>query len=309
MRALVTGATGFVGRRLLSKLDRPAVLSRNANRAAKELQAFNVQAFDWDPMREQPPPAAFEGVEAVFHLAGDPVAEGRWTEQKKARIRDSRVLGTRNLVAGLRGLAVRPQVLVSASAVGYYGSRGEEELTEKSVPGNDFLANVCIEWEREAAAARELGMRVVPIRIGVVLGPRGGALAKMMTPFSFGLGSPLGTGRQYMPWIHLDDLVELMLFAARHTALDEPVNGVAPRPVTNREFTKTLGRVLRRPTFMPAVPGLAMKLLVGDFAEVLLASQRVVPRVALAAAFTFRFVELEPAIEDVMSRWRSGAAE
>src|SRR5262249_13370205 len=155
----------------------PVVLSRNAEKAAKELAAFGVRTFAWEPMKGPPPAAAFEGVDIVFHLAGDPVAEGRWTERKKVRIRDSRIIGTRNLVAGLRNLAVKPQTLISASAVGYYGSRGDEELDENAPPGSDFLADVCVGWEREAAAARELGMRVVSIRTGIVQGAGGGALA------------------------------------------------------------------------------------------------------------------------------------
>jgi uncharacterized protein (TIGR01777 family) len=302
MRALVTGATGFVGHQLLAKLDRPVVLSRNAEKAARQLEKFNARAFEWEPLGGSPPAAAFEGVDTIFHLAGDPVAEGRWTAAKKARIRDSRVTGTRNLVAALGGLSTRPPVLISASAVGYYGSRGDEELDERSSPGHDFLADVCIGWEREAMAARELGIRVVPIRTGVVLGKNGGALAKMLTPFSLGLGSPLGSGNQYMPWIHIDDLVEEMLFAAREASVSGPLNGTAPHPVTNREFTRTLGRVLGRPTFMPPVPPFALKLLIGEFAEVLLTSQRALPRAAVAAGFTFRFSELEPALCDILHR-------
>jgi uncharacterized protein len=302
MKALVTGATGFVGGRLLAKLQQPVVLSRDANRAVRQLEKFHVKAFGWKPEQEPPPAAAFEGVDTVFHLAGDPVAEGRWTAKKKARIRDSRVIGTRNLVAALRGLSVRPKTLVSASAVGFYGSRGDDELDERSPPGHDFLADVCKGWESEAAAARELGIRVVPVRVGIVLGEKGGALAKMLTPFSLGLGSPLGSGKQYMPWIHIDDLVEEMLFAARESSLNSPLNGTAPHPVTNREFTKTLGRVLGRPTFMPSVPPVALKLLIGDFGEVLLTSQRAVPRAALAAGFAFRYSELEPALRDVLQR-------
>jgi uncharacterized protein len=302
MRTLVTGATGFVGRRLLAKLQRPIVLSRDATKAAKKLEQFGANVYAWDPQGGSPPEAAFDGVEAVIHLAGDPVAEGRWNAKKKARIRDSRVLGTRNLVAGLRKLRAKPKVLVSASAVGIYGSRGSEELTETSPPASDFLANVCTEWEREAVTAREFGIRVVPIRIGIVLGEKGGALGKMLTPFKLGLGSPLGSGQQYMPWIHIGDLVEMLLFAARESAVTTPLNGVAPHPVTNREFTKTLGRVLGRPTFFPPVPGFMLKLMLGEFADVLLGSQRVLPRAALAAGFPFQFAELEPALRNVLHR-------
>src|SRR5262245_58142324 len=246
MRALVTGGTGFVGKRLLAKLQNPVVLTRNAAKAQKQLDRVGARAVGCDLPSAPPPETAFDGIDTVIHLAGEPVAEGRWTERKKALIKDSRIIGTRNLVAALRSLTVKPQVLISASAVGYYGSRGDEELDEQSAPGNDFLAEVCIAWEREAAAACEFGVRVVSIRIGVVLGEKGGALAKMLTPFYLGLGSPLGTGNQYMPWIHIDDLVELMLFAARETNISGPLNGVAPNPVTNREFTKVLGHVLSR---------------------------------------------------------------
>jgi uncharacterized protein (TIGR01777 family) len=300
MRALVTGGTGFVGRRLLAKLTNPVVLSRNAAKAEAQLKDFGVRAFAWDPQSELPPAIAFDGVDVVFHLAGDPVAEGRWTAKKKARIMDSRVLGTRNLVARLRELPVKPRVLVSASAIGYYGSCGEKELDEHSPPGSDFLAEVCIGWEKEAVVAREIGVRVVLLRIGIVLGERGGALSKMLTPFYLGLGSPLASGNQFMSWVHIDDLVEMMLFAAREGGLAGPLNGVGPHPVTNREFTKALGRVLGRPTFMPAVPGFALKIMMGDFAEVLLASQRVYPRAALAGGFAFRYPELEPALKNVL---------
>jgi uncharacterized protein (TIGR01777 family) len=300
MRALVTGATGFVGQRLLAKLQRPVVLSRDATQGAKKLAKFGANVYAWDAQGGSPPADALDGVDAVIHLAGESVAEGRWTAAKKARIRESRVAGTRNLVAGLRKLSDKPKVLVSASAVGIYGTRAGEELTEASPPGNDFLAGVCSDWEREALAARELGIRVVPIRIGIVLGERGGALSKMLTPFKVGLGSPLGSGNQYMPWVHIDDLVELILFAARDPAIATPLNGVSPHPVTNREFTKTLGRVLGRPTFFPPVPGFMLRLMLGEFAGVLLGSQRVLPQAALSAGFTFKFPELEPALRDVL---------
>jgi len=300
MHALVTGATGFIGRHLLTRLDRPVVLSRDAARTAKKLDSFGARAFAWQPQRDSPPAEAFDGVDVVFHLAGDPVAEGRWTKAKKANIRESRVVGTRNLVAALRGLTVKPRVLVSGSAVGYYGDRGDEELDERSAAGTDFLASVCVEWEREAMAARELGIRVVCLRSGVVLGKGGGALAKMLMPFKMGMGSPLGSGNQYMPWVHIDDLVELMLFASQNESISGPLNGAAPNPVTNRDFTKTLGRVLGRPTIMPAVPAFVLRTMVGDMADMLLGSQRVLPRSAVAAGFTFRFPALEQALQSVL---------
>lgn len=302
MRALVTGATGFIGHRLLSKLEAPVVLSRDGAKAEKSLGRLCAKAFTWDPMAGPPPAEAFEGIDAVFHLAGDPVAEGRWSAAKKARIRESREIGTRNLVTGLRSLAVKPRVLVSSSAVGYYGSRGDEELDENSVPGSDFLAGVCVAWEREAAAAREEGIRVIPIRTGLVLGKSGGPLAKMLLPFKLGLGAPLGSGRQYVPWVHIDDLTDLMLFAAGQPDVNGPLNGVAPSPVTNREFTRALGKVLGRPTFMPSVPPFALNIMFGGVAEVLLASQRAVPRGALNAGFKFQFTELEAALREVLAK-------
>jgi uncharacterized protein (TIGR01777 family) len=302
MRVLVTGATGFVGRRLLGRLDRAVVLSRNAARAEKSLAEFQVKAYDWDPEEKPPPAEAFDGVDAVIHLAGDPVAEGRWTESKKARIRSSRVEGTRNLVTTLRAIGVRPKVLVSASAVGYYGSRGAEELDERSSPTGEYLAEVCQAWEHEALAASELGMRVAMVRVGIVLGEKGGALAKMLTPFYLGMGSPLGSGEQYMPWVHIDDLVGIFLHAAGTDSIRGPLNGVAPHPVTNREFTKVLGKVLGRPTFMPAVPAVVLRTMLGEFANVLLASQRVLPRATEASGYRFQYAELEPALRQILKR-------
>ena len=292
MRALVTGATGFIGRRLVRELDRPIILSRRPEEARKILGAAEVHA--WNPEEGPPPVEAFEGVEAIFHLAGDSVASGRWTAAKKARIRRSRVQGTANLVEGLRNLKSRPRVLVSASAVGYYGSRGDEVLEEASAPGTDFLAGVSVAWEAEAGRARELGLRVVTVRNGMVLGAGGGALARMLLPFKLGLGGRLGDGRHWMPWVHLDDVVGLMLDAAK-SEISGAMNAVAPEPVINQEFTRTLARVLHRPAIFP-VPRFALALLFGELSTLLVASQRVVPRVAERTGYKFRFTSLEEAL-------------
>ena len=222
MRAVVTGATGFIGRQLLARLDRPIVLTRRPDKARQTLASYNAEVFGWDAEREPAPAAAFDGADVVFHLAGESVAEGRWNAEKKRRIRESRELSTRNLVQGLRSAERRPAVLVSTSAVGYYGSRGEELLDESSAPAQDFLAEVCQVWEREAQAAREFGVRVANPRIGLVLG-RGGALEKMLPPFKLGVGGRLGDGRAWMPWIHVDDVVGIFLHAAQHAAVSGPI--------------------------------------------------------------------------------------
>ena len=300
MRALVTGATGFLGRRLLNSLTRPVVLSRDPERARRALGEA-AQPFGWKPEAEPPPAEAFRGVEAVFHLAGEPVAEGRWTAAKKERIRQSRVRGTRNLVTAIESLPERPRLLVSVSAVGFYGDRGEEVLEETAGPGSDFLAQVSREWEAEAGRASSLGVRVVTPRIGIVLGQGGGALAKMLTPFKLGLGGRLGSGRQWMPWIHLDDVVGLMLHAAEKNEISGAMNTVSPTAVTNSEFTRTLASVLRRPAIFP-VPALAIRLAFGEMAEVLLASQRVVPRVAEKTGYRFRYPGLAEALRAATGR-------
>ncbi|HEY2762386.1 MAG TPA: TIGR01777 family oxidoreductase [Pirellulales bacterium] len=300
MRALVTGATGFVGRRLLERLDRPIVLSRDANRARQSLAKYDTTVLPWNPMADQPPPLeAFEGVDTVFNLAGEPVAEGRWTKAKKHRIRESRVAGTHHLVQAIERLTHRPLVLVSASAVGYYGSRGGEILTESATSGNDFLAEVCAAWEEKARTADGLGVRVVYLRTGIVLGPHGGALKKMLPPFKLGLGGPLGSGRQWVPWIHLNDLVEMYLFAAAHVDLNGPVNGVAPNPVTNKQFTKSLAAAVHRPAILP-VPYPAVRIAFGEIAKVLFGSQRAVPSAALAHGFKFRYETLDAALRGIL---------
>ncbi len=304
MRALITGATGFIGRRLLERID-AVVLSRNPADAQRRLG--NVEVHGWEPMAGPPPAEAFRGVEAVFHLAGEPVAEGRWNADKKRRIMDSRKLGTTNLVKGLEQLSERPPVLVSASAVGYYGSRGDEVLDESAPPAHDFLAEVCVEWEKASQRATAFGMRVVNPRTGIVLDAGGGALGKMLLPFKLGLGGRLASGNQWMPWIHLDDLIGLFLHAAAHHEVSGPMNAVAPNPVTNREFTRTLAAALHRPAMFPA-PGAMLKLAIGEFAEVLLASQRVMPRVAERTGYLFQYPDLAGALEAIFGGKRPVAA-
>ena len=300
MRALVTGATGFVGRRLLEHLDRPVVLTRDTRRASATLGARAGRIVDWNPLAGPPPAEAFEGVDAVFHLAGESVAEARWSAAQKRRILESRTVGTRHLVAGLSACAARPPVLVSASAVGFYGNRGDDELTEAEGPGHDFLADVCVAWEKEAEAARDLGMRVVAARTGIVLGAGGGALQRMLLPFKLGAGGPLGSGRQWMPWIHVTDLARLYLHAAATATLVGPMNAVAPNPVRNVEFTKALARQLHRPAFLPA-PYFGLRLAFGEFAKVLFDSQRVVPRAALESGFRFHYPDLAGALADILA--------
>jgi len=300
MKALVTGGSGFVGPRLLRMLDRPVVLSRNPDRAARSIGRLAERIVHWDPLQGPPPREAFDGIDAVFHLAGESVAEGRWTAAQKARIRDSRVVGTRHLVQGIAQAATKPAVLVSSSAVGYYGSRGDEELTESAAPAHDFLAEVCVAWEKEALAAAEAGVRVVTNRTGIVLGSGGGALAKMLTPFKLGAGGPLGNGRQWMPWVHVADLARLYVHAAETPAIRGPMNGVAPNPVRNADFTRALGRQLHRPAFMPA-PYIGLRILFGEFAEVLFASQRVIPRVALDTGFVFQYPDIAAALREILT--------
>lgn len=299
MRALVTGATGFVGRHLMKRLRDPLVLSRNPEAARQLFPSAKVRRGGW----AESIASALTGhpCDAVFHLAGEPIAEGRWNESKKQRIRNSRVAGTRALVDAISQAEVKPGALVSASAVGYYGSQGDRILGEDSAAGKGFLADVCCEWEAEAARAETLGVRVVSLRIGIVLGSGGGALAAMLTPFKLGLGGPLGSGRQWTPWIHVDDLVDLALFAAQSEQSRGALNAVAPGTIRNREFAAALGRALHRPAIMPA-PAFALRLVLGEFANVLLASQRVVPSKLRAAGYAFRFADINAALAEALSK-------
>lgn len=301
MKALITGATGFIGRRLLKSLKQPVVLSRDAKRAQQALAEHNATIFEWNAQQGPPPSDVFAGVEAVFHLAGEPVADRRWNAAKKQSIRDSRVLGTRHLVEGLLAAAERPKVLVCCSAVGIYGQRGNEPLDEQSTAADDFLARVCKEWEAEAARASEAGIRAVSVRVGVVLGRGGGAIAKMLLPFKLGLGGRLGSGKQWMPWVHLDDVVGIMLHAASNADVSGPINATAPTPTTNLQFTKALGRALGRPTIFP-MPAIMLRLIVGQFADIVLSSQNITPRVAQQTGYSFQYADIDSALQEIVAR-------
>jgi hypothetical protein len=295
VRITVTGASGFIGRRLVERLQAGA----HAVSVLGRKPAGTLPFFFWEAGGEnRPPEESLREADAVVHLAGEPVAQ-RWTPEAKRRIRLSRVAGTRRLVEALAALPRRPTVLICASAIGFYGARGEEILTEASPPGAGFLAEVCAGWEQAAAAAEALGLRVVRLRIGMVLGPDGGALARMLPPFKLGLGGRLGDGRQWMSWIHRDDLVELIRFAVEEPVLAGAVNAVAPAPVTNAEFTRRLAAALHRPALFP-VPAVALRALFGEMASVVLDSQRVAPAAAQAAGFAFRYPELGSALRHLL---------
>ena len=300
MKVLVTGGTGFIGRhlvkRLLARGDDVTVLSRNPSGATRQLPATRILA--WDPMAGPPAESALDSIEAVVNLAGDSIAKGRWTEAKKKKIRESRTIATRNLVAGIASGQTRPRVLVSGSAIGYYGPHGDEVLDETAPPGVDFLAGVSKDWEAEARAAERTGARVCVIRTGIVLGAGGGALQAMLMPFRLGLGGPSGSGRQWMSWIHIDDQCGLILHAIDRADVSGVINVTAPNPVQNRQFAKTLGNALNRPAVLPA-PAFALRLLLGEMADaLLLTGQRVVPRNALATGYRFA----HPFLDDALNR-------
>jgi hypothetical protein len=294
----ITGASGLIGRRLLKNLGGNGhaltVLSRHAGTNVPP----GVAVVAWDPMNGPAPEDSVRNANAVIHLAGEPVAQ-RWNADAKRRIRESRVVGTRNLVQALSKLRNTPQTLICASAVGYYGSRGDEVLREDSAPDNTYLAEVCAAWEKEAVAAEAFGMRVVRVRTGVVLDARGGALKSMLPPFRMGVGGKLGDGKQWMSWIHLADLAAMFQFALENEVRGA-LNGVAPIPVTNADFTQTLAKALHRPAIFP-VPVFGLKLLFGEMSEILLASQRVLPAAPEAAGFQWGFPELGGALKDLLA--------
>jgi len=296
MRVAITGSHGLIGSAVASALrargDQVVRLVRG--------EAARADEIAWQPRDGRIDAARLEGIDAAVHLAGATLA-ARWTPEQKEAIRSSRLLGTGLVARALAALAARPRVLVSGSAVGYYGNRGDEVLTEASGPGTGFLANVCREWEAAADPARRAGIRVSHPRFGVVLGGGGGILAKIVPIFKLGAGGPLGHGRQYLPWVAIDDAVGAVLFALDRDGLDGPVNVVAPHAVTNREFTSALGHVIGRPAVIP-VPAAALRAMFGEMAdEALLASQRVEPVRLAGAGYAFRFGELEPALRQVLA--------
>jgi uncharacterized protein (TIGR01777 family) len=296
MKILISGSHGLVGTALIKSLEPEGYeifrLVRHYPGSSSEIE--------WSPDRYSIALSLIEGFDAVVHLAGESIAEGRWTDEKKKRIRESRVKGTRLLGDALANLTRPPKTFISASAVGYYGDRGDELLTESSTPGDDFLSEVCVEWEKATELAREKGIRTVNCRFGIILSPDGGALKKMLPPFRMGIGGRIGDGKQWMSWIALDDVIGALKFALTNESLAGPVNFVAPNPVRNAEFTKRLGRVLSRPTLFP-IPAFGIRLMFGEMADaLLLSSQRVEPQRLRNAGFDFQYPTLEGALRHVL---------
>jgi uncharacterized protein (TIGR01777 family) len=300
MRVLITGATGFVGKvlvcQLLERGVEVVVLTSNFPKAALTL-GRNCRYFQWNDTKTLPPLEAFDGVDAVINLMGENIAAKPWSEEQKKKIYDSRIDGTAKLVEAIEKLEKRPNVFVSTSAVGIYGNRGDEQLSEQSTLANDFLAEVCKDWEKEALRSEKLGCRVVIIRTGVVLGKGGGALAKMLPIFKTGLGGPLGSGSQFMSWIHVEDLAALYIECLMNQEARGAFNGTAPYPATNKDFSKTLGKVLKRPAFMPA-PAFAIKAVLGEMSSILLGGQRVLPVKSKDLKFRFTYPTLDLALKE-----------
>ncbi len=307
MKVAVTGATGFIGSRLVEKLhaqgNQVLILTRNAERARR---VFKSSAFPlleivtYAPTEYGAWEQSLSGCDRVVNLAGESIAEGRWTPERKQAIIDSRKLGTQRLVEAIAQANPKPSVLVNASAVGYYGTSETATFEENSFPGSDFLAQVCQAWEAEAQKVKDAGVRLVIIRTGIVLG-MGGALAKMLPPFQLFAGGPIGTGRQWFSWIHREDLVNLILQALTREDMEGVFNGTAPNPVRMTEFCQTLGQVLNRPSWLP-VPDFALELLLGDGAKVVLEGQQVLPKRTLASGFQFQYPNLKPALESILSQ-------
>jgi len=304
MKILVTGGTGFVGRPLVRKLvennHEVVLLSRNPE-AAKSALALPLTVFKWDPEASTPPKEAYQGIEGIVHLAGESIAAGRWTEKQKTKILDSRTLSTRNLLKGAVEAGLKPKALVMASAIGIYGDRGNDSLSESSPQGIGFLADVCRAWEKESQYPGLESVRKVNLRIGIVLGKDGGALQKLLPLFKLGGGGPVGNGKQWMSWIHRSDLVEMILYSLTHDNVSGAVNAVAPNPSTNAEFSKALGKAVNRPAFMPA-PAIALKLAMGEMSELVLASQKVEAKKILDSGFVFTYPKIQEALDEICKK-------
>jgi uncharacterized protein len=307
MRVFVTGGTGLVGSRLVRRLsergDQAAVLTRRPD-VARERLGSGVTVVDGDPMKAGAWMDAIADCDAVVHLAGENVFARRWRAEFKELLRASRVQSTENVVQALarqpRSADGQPKVLVNASAIGYYGPHADEELNEDNSPGDDLLARVCVEWEKTAQKAESHSVRVARIRIGVVLDKEGGALAQMLKPFKLGLGGRTGSGRQWISWIHHADLVGIILLPLDNNAASGPINGTAPNPVPNRDFAKALGRALHRPAFLPT-PAFALRVMLGEVAQIITTGQRVLPRRAQALGYAFRFPTIDAALADLLA--------
>ena len=314
MRVFLTGGTGLVGSLLVKKLcergDSVVMLSRRPEVAKQQFGAA-VTVVAGDPVQAGPWMDAVADCDAVVHLAGEGIFNRRWSQEFKDLIYSSRIQSTNNVVAAFgkssplpaagEGPGVRGRVLVSGSAIGFYGPHGDEELTENSLAGNDYFAKLCTDWENAAQAASKQGVRVVLLRTGVVFDKHGGALTKMLPPFKMGVGGPIAGGRQYMSWIHNEDLCGVILYALDHADLVGPLNATAPKPVTNKEFSTVLGKVLGRPSFLPT-PGFALRIMLGEVSQVITQGQRVLPRKALAAGYPFKFTDVEAALRDLLAK-------
>lgn len=300
MRLVVTGATGFIGTALCAKLlEQGHALTLFTRGSPRDANTGTKRWLHWTPGTLREWDAALDGADGVINLAGEPIAGKKWTHTQRRRIEKSRTDATHSLVQACAKAKQRPKFLINASAVGYYGPHGDETLTEEAPPGDDFLGMLCRDWEEEAKKAEELGMRVVRLRIGIVLGHGGGALEKMAEPFKLFIGGALGSGTQWMSWIHLDDLVGLIVRGMEDPQIHGPVNATAPNPQQNKEFSKMLGKVMRRPCWA-RVPGFVLRMALGDMADMLLTGQRVLPAAAEKSGYRFRYPDLQSALEACM---------
>lgn len=306
MKIVITGATGFVGTRLVERLhalgDRPVVLARNPQKASNLFPSTkfpNVEIVGYDPFKLGEWAQAISGSDAVINLAGEPLAGVRWTDKRKQEIFDSRVLTTKVLVEAIAKASPRPTLLISGSAIGFYGTSLDKSFDEYSYIGNDFLANICKEWEAAADPVTDMGLRLVKLRTGIVLG-MGGAIAKMLPIFQVGGGGKIGSGKQWFSWIHRDDLVELIIFALNNQQVSGALNGTAPQPVTNEEFTIAFAKAIKRPAFLP-VPAAALILVFGEGATVLLDGQKVLPKKAQLSQFNFKYADINTALSQIFA--------